>query len=114
MCSAASTVVATNVNLSSVSPQSLPILILLSRHLPKKRTKHNRRNPRTIKRAMSSNPPLVPPPTRDSHKSREPEKHSQELNAADGELVCCAGEARRCEDEVGDCEQRPDRGEEHE
>jgi hypothetical protein len=110
-CIAAKAVVATNVNLCTVSihhphPHG-------HNDLPKERREDNRSHTAAVEGAFGV-PNSAAPARRHRDKSREPKQQCQELDAEDGELVCGAWEARWGEGEVCYREQRPHRGEEHE
>lgn len=88
-----------------------PLTSLLQKvNSPNKSRKHDRSD------ALPPNspPPPPPPPTRHRHPSREPENHGHGLHADNRVLVGRGGEPRGCENQIGDGQQRPDGGEEHE
>lgn len=57
---------------------------------------------------------VVTPQSSDGDPGCEPKDHGDGLDACDGVFVCGGWEARWGEDEIGDSEEGPDGGEEHE
>jgi hypothetical protein len=85
-------------------------------NVPKEGREYNSGNTTAVERAVVADVSPVGTIPAHSHGDEgcEPEDHSDELDSANCELVRCRWEARWCEEEVCDSEERPNRAEQHE
>lgn len=110
MCIAASTVVATKVNLIKLESG---LLWRGKVYIPDECSEDDGGDTAAPEGTMA-NPPLVTPQRSNSNESCEPEDHGDELDTGDGILVGRGGETGRGEHQVGDGQQSPDGSKQHE
>ena len=81
--------------------------------LPLNSPKHYSSSARPTSPTTASTP-NIPPQRGNGNPSRKPKDHSDGLDCEDSPFVRKGREASGCNDEVGDGEEGPDRGEQHE
>jgi hypothetical protein len=113
MCSAARTVVARNVSLHHISHKLHHVC--QEEDLPEEGREYNSGNATAEECAVAGVSPVgVIPAHSHGNEGCKPEDHGDELDSGNRELVRCCWEARWCQKEVCDSEERPDGAEQHE